>query len=246
MEHRTYELEPGFRTLAAMLIAEDLLLLAYEDATGKPERGVTNLDHPLAAALLIELALRDVIELRQPDGGDRRAPGALVLRDDREEVAPGHPALDLAAGVLGEQTGTRPKDAIGNLAGKNPSGTLLDELGRRGILRKDEGKVLGLFPVTHWPAEDSRHEERTRGALREVLVDGRRPDERTGALVSLLAGMSLIPALVEPAEKKAAEARAKEIAEGNWAAEAVHRAVEEITAVAMVTLFVPTIIAGTS
>jgi hypothetical protein len=241
MEHRTYELEPELRTLAAMLIAEDLLLLAYEDATGKPERGVSNLEYPLAAALLIELALRDAVDVRRPDGGDEQAPGELVLRRAAE---PGHPALELAAAVLGEKAGTRPKDVIGTLAGRNLSATLLQELARRGILRQDRGKVLGLFPVTRWPAEDSRHEQHIRTVLHDVLVGGQRPDERTAALVSLLAGMSLIPALVDPAEKKAAEVRAKEIAEGNWAAEAVHRAVEEIAAVAMVALFVPTIIVG--
>lgn len=50
-----------------------------------------------------------------------------------------------------------------------------------------DGEVLGLFPTRSWPAVDSRHEAQVRAGLHDVLVVGRTPTPREGALVALLA-----------------------------------------------------------
>ena len=89
--------------------------------------------------------------------------------------------------------------------------------------------MLGIFPRETWPAEDSRHEDEVRRRLHDVLVVGTTPDERTGALVALLLAVDrahkVLPGLDGPARRRV-KARAKEVAEGAWAAKAVRAAVE--------------------
>ena len=46
-----------------MLIAEDLLLLLYDDQTGKPVTGSPGLDYALAGAVLIELTLNRKLDI---------------------------------------------------------------------------------------------------------------------------------------------------------------------------------------
>ncbi|MFC4000313.1 GPP34 family phosphoprotein [Prauserella oleivorans] len=224
-----------------MLIAEDLLLLVFDDDAGTPISGVHNLEYSLAGALLIELTQLGRVDITTE--ADAGRPGRLVLRDP---TPTGLPALDDALAKLATMQGRKPKDVIGPLAGNRLSERLLTGLADRGILRREQGKVLKLFPVTRWPAADSRHEEQTRAELARVLVDGEQPSGRAAALIALLAGMGVVKRAVETDDPKAAERRAKEIAEGNWASEATHKAVEEVTAAVMTAVFVPTIIAAGS
>ncbi|PXY22048.1 GOLPH3/VPS74 family protein [Prauserella flavalba] len=220
-----------------MLIAEDLLLLVFDDVEGKPVPGVQNVEYSLAGALLIELAMLGRVDVTTE--ADEGTAGRLVVRD---ESPTGRDVLDDALAKLSTKEGRKAKDAIGPLSGKGLSDRLLAGLADRGILRREEGRILKLFPVTRWPAEDSRAEERTRAELDRVLVHGEDPGERTGALIALLTGMGVVKRVVESDDAQLVERRAKEIAEGNWAGEAMRKAVEEMTAAVMVAVFVPTIV----
>lgn len=99
------------------------------------------------------------------------------------------------------------------------------------MLEEDQGKVLGLFPVTRWPAKDARHEQDVRTRLESVLKVGTAPDQRTAALIALLSALNVVPKVVTDAvDKKALKQRAKEIADSDWAAAAVKKAVAEMQA----------------
>ncbi|NIJ13292.1 hypothetical protein FHU38_003636 [Saccharomonospora amisosensis] len=222
-----------------MLIAEDLLLLLFDDKAGKPVDGVSNLDYSMAGAVLIELAMLGRIDVTT-DADDGKS-GRLVIRDS---TPTGEATLDESLATLSKLEGKKPKDVIGPLTKGGLSQRLLDGLVQRGILRREQGRVLGLFPTTRWPAQDSRHEQRTRAELNRVLVDGQQPNERTTALVALLAGMGVTKQVVGGRDPRLVERRATEIAEGNWAGDALRRAVEEITSAVMAALFVPTIVTG--
>ncbi len=222
------------RRLTTMLIAEDLLLLAYDDEKGKPVGVISHLEHSLAGALLVELALLDRVDVTEE--GDERGPGRIVVKDSS---ATGLGPLDEALERLAELEGKKPKDVLDPLTKGGLTTKLLDGLAERGILRRENGKVLGLFPTTRWPAEDSRHEEDLKAGLRRVLVDGERPDERMAALIALLATTVDVKHVVGKEHALQAARRAKEIAEGNWAGDALRRAAEEII---MAAVFVPTVI----
>ncbi|TCC60368.1 GPP34 family phosphoprotein [Kribbella pittospori] len=208
-----------------MLIAEDLLLLLYDDETGKPITGSPGLDYSLAGAVLIELTLLGKIDITVAGDGDK--PGRLKVLDSSPT---GDAVLDERLAFIADKPGKRPKDQIGRLS-KKLRDQLLAQLAPRGVLEADEGKVLGLFPVTRWPAKDARHEAQVRAALESVLKVGTTPDERTGALIALLSALNVVPKVVTDAvDKKALKQRAKQLAESDWASDAVKKAVSEMQA----------------
>ncbi|KHL18304.1 Golgi phosphoprotein 3 GPP34 [Mumia flava] len=228
-----------------MLIAEDLLLLAYDDESGKAQSDAYHLDYRLAGALLIELALDGRVDVVREDGpvvaesgGTRVKAGRVVVVD----AAPtGSAVLDDALVRVAEKP-RKPKDLISPL-GKGLRDRLLADLAERGVLRREELRVRGIFPTTRWPAEDSSHEVRVREECVAVLLDGAEPSPRTAALISV-AGEGSVAHLVPRDQRKAAKARAEEIAESSWAGDAVKKAVDEITAAVMVAVFVPVIATG--
>ncbi|GAB2671190.1 GOLPH3/VPS74 family protein [Kribbella swartbergensis] len=206
-----------------MLIVEDLLLLLYDDESGKPITGAPGLDYALAGAVLIELTLLGKLDVAGEGEEVRR--GRLKVLDASPT---GDAVLDERLRYVASKPGKRPKDQIGRLS-KKLREQLLARLAERGVLEADEGKVLGIFPVTRWPAKDARHEVELRSTLESVLKVGTSPDERTGALIALLSALNVVPKVVTDAvDKKALKQRAKEIAESDWAADAVKKAVTEM------------------
>lgn len=224
-----------------MLIAEDLLLLLYDDETGKPITGSPGLDYALAGAVLIELTLLGKLDITGP--GDPGKPGRLKIVDD---LPTGEPVLDERLAYVADKPGKRPKDQIGRMS-KHLRDQLLTRLDERGVLQAAEGKVLGLFPVTRWPAKDARHEAAVRSRLESVLKVGATPDERTSALIALLSALNVVPKVVTDAvDKRALKQRAKEIAESDWAADAVKKAVTEMQAAVTAAIVASTTAAAVS
>ena len=214
-----------FAYVGRMLIAEDLLLLLYDDESGKPVTGAPGLDYALAGAVLIELTMLGKLDVAGEDEEVKR--GRLKVLD---ATPTGDAILDERLAYVADKPGKRPKDQIGRLS-KKLRDQLLARLAERGVLTADEGKVLGIFPVTRWPAKDARHEVDVRSALESVLKVGTSPDQRTGALIALLSALNVVPKVVTDAvDKKALKQRAKEIAESDWAADAVKKAVAEMQA----------------
>lgn len=207
-----------------MLIAEDLVLLAYDDETGRPLIDGTRLEYGLAGALLLELSVLGKVSVAGP--GEEVKRDRLVVRD----AAPvGDDILDHALAELADDEGRKPKSVLGALR-KGVRDRLLRRLADRGLLREESGKVLGIFPTTRWPAEDASHEAAVRQRLRDVLVTGLEPDPRTASLVSLLLAVDGLRKAVPSDDHRAVKRRAKEISEGEWAADAVKKAVQEVQA----------------
>ena len=230
-----------------MLILEDYLLLTLDDVTGKAVVDASYREQVAAGALLLELALLGRADLAGDGDGGRV--GRIVVRD---ASATGNPLLDEALDVVRSREGSKPKALVGPLAKLKPASRAIASLAERGVLRREHGRVLGIFPTTRWPAADSRHEDGVRAALWRVLVDGAVPDERTAAVVTILsatgqAGRVLAaggdrgaPAVAEAgvewsgARRREVDRRAKEIASESWASAAVKAYVDEVTAVILV------------
>src|SRR5690348_16212113 len=208
---------PTYR--GGMLIAEDLLLLLYDDRTGKPITGSPGLDFALAGAVLIELTLQQKLDVT--------AKGRLQVLDG---APTGDPILDERLSYIVNRPGKKPKDQIKPLS-KHLRDQLLTRLAQKGVLEADQGKLLGLFPVTRWPAKDARHELEVRTQLESVLTNGLAPDQRTAALIALLSALNVVPKVITDAvDKRELKQRAKEIADSDWAAAAVKKAVAEMQA----------------
>ncbi len=225
-------------------LAADFLLLAYNDETGKSELDDTRLHAALAGATVLELTVQGVLDIAGEDGPVKE--GRLYRVPSRRAS---DPLLEEIA-VLCE--GKKPKDAISKVAGvtsfKNSAGeikeALLERLAADGVLREEKAKVLGLFPTTRWPTVDPTYEQQVVDGIRSVVVDGAQPDGRTAALVSLLSAVDLVPKVLPDEDKKQVQARAKEIAESDWAADGVKSAVDTVNAIMITTMMTPMIIAG--
>lgn len=200
-----------------MLLAEELLLLALDDRTGRV--GVREIDKGLAGAVLLELALLGRVRVAEKRENVRA--GRLVLQPG---PPPGHPVLDAGLATLEDREGRRPERVIGAL-GKDLRDRLADGLVAAGVLRRERHRVLGLFPTRRLHAQDGTHEAAVRERIQAALR-GATPDERTAALIALLSALKAVTTVFEVPDKRAARRRAREIAEGQWAATAVRKAVE--------------------
>lgn len=205
----------------ATLIAEDLLLLLLDDDKGRTPSS-TPTSTVLGGALLIELSLAGAVEVEKTK---KWASAKVYPVDGPDAWVPEDHLLAEALAIIAEKPRAA-QDLVDRL-GKGAQEKLSERLADRGILERRQDKMLGLFPRTRWPATDTAHETELRRALTASLVQGTMPDDRTSALIGLLLSIGRAHKTVEHRGLTAREvkARAKEIAEGAWAAKAVRDAV---------------------
>ncbi len=203
------------------MLAEDILVLMLDDRSGAPSTDATTLDYGLAGAVLVELSLAERLRI----GAASRWRRAMVTVTDGSPT--GNDVLDDALASIVARPGTAQKIVV-RLA-KGLRERLLDRLVDQEVLRVEHGRVLGVFPRKRWPAADTGDEDALRRALRQVLVGGGPADQRTAAVISVLASMDrahkVLPDLDREARKQAKQ-RASALAEGDWASQGTRQAIK--------------------
>jgi Golgi phosphoprotein 3 GPP34 len=214
-----------------MLLAEELLLLVTDDASGRLAVPGTQVDVALGGANLLELTLMHKVDLSGP--GDEGQPGRIIIRDPSPA---GDEVLDTALATIIAHQGQRPSAVIRPLS-KNLRRTLYRRLADRGVVRAERGKILGVFPARRWPAQDASDEAEVRRLITQALAQQTTPDTRTAAVIALVHALRYEHEIIDPQlyglSRRQLRARAEEISKGDWAAETVRKAIDEmITAVA--------------
>jgi Golgi phosphoprotein 3 (GPP34) len=203
-----------------MLIAEEFLLLCLDDLTGRAV-GADKIVPALGGALLVELALLERISISPDEEGLWKRRRVTITSTKPTD----DPVLDDAISYIAADEGKKLQELITPLAWhpmtKGVYASLLRRLAAAGVLTEQHGHILGIFPTTSWPTVDATAETELRARLRSALVDGLTPTERTVALIGLLHATGHILRAVPDAEQKLVKRRAKELAEGDWAARAV-------------------------
>jgi hypothetical protein len=211
-----------------MLLAEDLLLLITDDASGRLAAAGSQVDAGLGGANLVELTLLGKVDITGEQ--DQGKPGRIIVRDP---APPEDDVLDAALETLAARQGSKPSAVIGPL-GKNLRPVLYERLAAAGVLRAGRGRALGIFPTRTWPTQDPGHEAEVRQLVTQALVQPGEPDERTAALIALLHALRCEHKVVDPKpyqlSRRELRARAAEVAQGNWASEAVRKAIDEMMA----------------
>ena len=211
-----------------MLLAEDLLLLVTDDASGRLSVPGVQADAGLGGANLVELTLLGKVDVAGEQ--DPGKPGRVIVRDPSP---PGDEILDAALRTVSARPGSKPSAVIRPL-GKNLRPVLYQRLAASGVRRAGRGRALGIFPTRTWPAQDPSHEAEMRQLVTQALVQPSAPDERTAALIALLHALKCEHKVVDPRpyqlSRRQLRARAAEIAQGNWASEAVRKAIDEMMA----------------
>ncbi len=188
-----------------LLLAEELLLLALDDEKGNDK--TMSADTGLAGALLLELAAGGWLD---------DVDGKLVAAATRPAGAP--PAGVLADALAVIEAEDKPRMA-GHWVSKLPSelkplkGRVAERLVELGVLSEHRHKVLGLFGVDRWPEADPVPEQMLRERLRAELTGAAELSERTALLAPLLRALDLVNKVVAKDERKAANRRAKAIAD---------------------------------
>ncbi|MEU5840680.1 GPP34 family phosphoprotein [Rhodococcus sp. NPDC047139] len=209
------------------LLAEDILLLLLDDESGKPLVGSVELPRVLAGAVLLELALDDIVVVDTE--GKQAKKGRFAVR---AAAQPADPVLAEAVELLDSGKEVKPTAAVEKLQ-KDIREKLLGRVIEHGWVSEERGKILGLFPTRKWPALDTGHEQRVRERIRAALIEGVTPEPRTAALIALLSAVGAAPKVFPDTDKRMVKRRAKEIAQGEWAAEAVRAAVSSVNAAMM-------------
>ena len=206
-----------------LLIVEDLVLLLLDDTTGTIA-GEGTLYYTLGGAVLVELALRGAV---RPDESRTLFNGIRIGAVEGE--APSDPLLREAY----EKVARKPRGVQELLIdiGSSLRGEVLDRLVERGFIRREKGRLLGIFPTTRMPAQRPEYEARLLESVRAALVDGVEPETRTAAITALLSASGTLPQMHPGIPwSGAVYTRGKELEKGSWGAEAVATAIAMTTA----------------
>lgn len=205
---------------------DELLLLAYDDE-GSAEIGNPTLDYSLAGALLMELALA-----RRIDVVDKR-----VVVTSPEPVGDALADEALAA-IAADEKPRKPQHWVNKLSARLRD-RLLDRQVEAGVLRREKGRVLWVFPRVTYPSVGGMPvtEREARQRLRSAVArSSSGVDDRTAALCGLVLAAGLERVVVETAEGRDRRAerevrdRLKEITAGDWTVKAVRNAIDEMQA----------------
>lgn len=203
-------------------LAEDLTLLLLDDDSGRPIVDNTSRDRAVTGAVLLDLVSAGRVS---PAGTDDDAKeGTLLVRDSSPT---GDAVLDHALARLADKP-VKPQRAV-ELLVKGTRDAVLDRLVERGLLRRESSTVLGIFRIKSWPAADQEHEAQVRARIDAVLRQGESPDPHTGGLIALVHAIGALKKVLGE-DSPELRSRAKEIANANWASQAVRQAIQTVYA----------------
>lgn len=196
-------------------LTQELLLIALDEETGKRKRTDT-LDYGLAGAALTELVL-----LRRVDIIDKKV---QVI----DPSPTGDPVID---GILAELA-QKPRSAKSfiNKFRSGMSRKVGEQLAAANIVTQEHSKFLGLFPNDKFVERNGIPEREIRARLDSVVLQGAEPDERTGALATLIDATQLTKQAFPDVPKREIKPRLKELSESAWASDAVRRAIQDMQA----------------
>lgn len=219
-------------------IAEDLLLLALDD-----EKGTIGWQHSasfplgLAGAQIAELAASEHVFFQDKQ---------LLVRDG---APTSDPLLDEALAMVAGSA--KPHDAkhwVEALA--RPShhlqGRLEEQLVEKGVLRKEEHRLLWVIPSSRFPAVDTAEEQAARDRLRAVVIAGAEPDQHTLVLLDLLKACGLERNVFSSDEWKQAKAKVKDLLAGEYIGGAVAAAIAAAEAAVTAATVATTVAASTA
>ncbi len=207
-------------TPTKLTLAEELLLIALDDESGRPiDLPPFWLDTALAGAILMELCLVGRLDTD---------PGRLVVISGEPT---GSPILDevLAqivadpaphpSGVWIRRVGTRGHELREQVA---------NGLVARGVLKSVEKRLLWVFKTRAYPPTSGLEEQEVRSRIMTLLNNTDIPDARDALLVGLLSATNIIGHLLSKSEAQRLAPRIEQIARLEEISRALDASVREI------------------
>ena len=202
-------------------IAEEIVLLALDDETGKlsTRLPVHSLRNAVSGALLMDLAFENRIDTDLH---------RLIVIDS----APlGEPVLDdvlarIAADEEERQTGHWVELFAGDYETLQP--LLLDRLVARGILSRQEGRLSWLIGVRRYPTVDDRPQRDVKQRIMDTLQSEVIPDPRDIAIISLADACALWRSGIEERDVADVRPRIEQIVRMDLIGQSVTRTIREL------------------
>ena len=197
-------------------IAEEILLLAFDDEEGVFVYGPDI--HPriaLSGAVLMELALAN----------------RLDTDPDRLFVVDPSPVGDEVLARIAASGSERPASYWLNEIGEGAEAIrqrLIDRLVDRGVLRRMEKKIFGMFGTRRYPVVDDREEGEVKRRIADVLLSDGIPDPRDVVIVGLVLACDLLETAPHTREVKKARPRAEQVARMDLIGREVGNAIDEL------------------
>ncbi|GLZ78811.1 hypothetical protein Afil01_36180 [Actinorhabdospora filicis] len=220
--------------MRTLRLADELLLIAYDDDTGRNR--ATGLELGLAGSLLLELALSERLRV---DG--RKKVHVVSAASIGDEFA------DEALARVGADKPRTARSWV-NTFSRKLLPRVRERLVGEGVLREEVHKVFGLFPYRYYPLADGRGEGEARARLERAAGNGVAGDARTAALAGLIRATSLERRALPGLSSWEARRVVKGLAEAGWAGEATREAIAatQMAVIAAVTASVAASTAATS
>lgn len=209
-------------------LVEEFLLIALDDDKGAFVIDSTHLHYGFAGAVLLELAVRDKIDI----DGDY-----LRVKDSAREP---EEALNQAMSLIKASDKTRKVkhwlDVLGRKAGEMKEATLR-RLIERGVLRKEEHKILWIIPNNKYPTSNSNPENKVRERLNNVILNGGQSEPRDIMLLSLIDVSDLTKeAFRDQSDYKEVKRKIKEVTEDIRISQAINKSIREIQTAIMISI----------
>ncbi|MGH7577176.1 MAG: GOLPH3/VPS74 family protein, partial [Longimicrobiales bacterium] len=190
--------------VADLFLHEQVLLLALHDEKGTISDSM--FAYAVAGAMVSELLLRGALRVEQVKKkkmlaiGDPRPVGVRVLDECLDRVRSAKRRADVATW-------------IGRLANmKNLKHRVAERLYLMGVLRKEEGRVLWVFPRVVYPTANPGPEQRLVDELRTAVAEDGEVDPRIAILVALTRSSGILGNVVGKKLLKSRKARVEALA----------------------------------
>jgi len=198
---------------------EELLLLALDDEKGTIV-DKTSIKYGLVGALLMDLALMNKIDtdLENLMIVDTSPTGDDVLDDVLTQIAQSNRTRTTAYWLVHlSQNSNTIKER------------LLDRLIQKGILKREEQKILWVFARRRYPVRDDKEEKEVKTRIREVILSDSIPDSRDVVLISLIKGCYLVDEIFSHKEIDAVKGRLEQIAKMDLIGQTLSEIIESVT-----------------
>jgi len=219
----------------SLFFYEEIMLLALRDEKGTVFSGTMS-NYAIGGAFLAELLMEKRIDIEAV----KKRKYARVLNP-----APlGDPLIDeCLSRIAGAKRRIQLQDWVGKFANmKNLKHRVAEHLARRGILRVDEDKVLGIFTRKVYPEVDPKPERGVIERLRKAIFsEAGEVDPRTAILLSLAKGADLLKLVFDKRDLKSRKARIDQVVNGELTGRATREAIEAMQAAVFVACIIPAI-----
>lgn len=215
-------------------LIEEFLLIALDDDKGRFVTNSTHLHMGFAGAILLELALREKINIVNE---------RVVLVDDAyEKEMVINKTIDFIKSSDKDRKIKYWVHKLSNSARQMKEDTL-SGLMNKGILGKEDSKILWIIPNTKYPTQNLTPENKVRQRLHNVMFKGEKANPRDVMLLSLIDVSQLTKeAFRDKEEYKIVKNKIKAISQDIEISQAVNRTIRDIQAAVMVAVLAAVVV----